>query len=491
MSEQNRLLIVSNRLPVTVQKAQQGLEVNTSSGGLVTALLPIFKAQGGVWIGWPGTEYDAEIENVLRHHCAPEYSMEPVFLTPAEIRHFYNGCCNEIFWPLFHDLQSRCDFNPLHWAVYRDVNEKFADAVERTMRRDDFLWIHDYHLMMLAECLRARSIRARLAYFHHVPFPPPDVFEKLPWRTEILRGLMRFNTVAFQTDRDRRNFISCLRRCMGQVKVRRSGEKFLVCAQGLHNEITTAPISIDFHGFSRSALKPEVCLRTSQIRQSLAGKRLILGVDRLDFTKGIPERLIAFRTLLEQRPDLHERVTLVQLVVPSREQINGYRDCKASVERLVSQINGEFGKPGWSPVSYLHRHVSCDELLAMYSAADVALITPLKDGMNLVAKEFCAVRNDEQGVLVLSEFAGAAAELNSGALLVNPYDAEGVASALRQALLMPEEEQRNRMRKMRRVIQCNNVFQWCKSICGHLSGEKTGPQLIIANRDSQSMARAV
>jgi alpha,alpha-trehalose-phosphate synthase [UDP-forming] len=491
MSEQTRLLIVSNRLPVTVQQAQDGFQVNTSSGGLVTALLPIFKAQGGVWVGWPGTEYDSEIESVLRNHCAPEYSMEPVFLTAAEIRHFYNGCCNEIFWPLFHDLQSRCDFNPLHWAVYRDVNEKFADAVERTMHRDDFLWVHDYHLMMLAECLRARSIRAKLAYFHHVPFPPPDVFEKLPWRTEILRGLMRFNTVAFQTDRDRRNFISCLRRCLGRVKLRRAHNRFLVCAAGLHSEITTAPISIDFHGFSAQAQEPEVCLRTRQIQESLAGKKLIVGVDRLDFTKGIPERLIAFRTLLEQRPDLHERVTLVQLVVPSREQITGYRDCKARVERLVSQINGEFGKPGWSPVSYLHRHVSCGELLAMYAAADVALVTPLKDGMNLVAKEFCAARNDEQGVLVLSEFAGAAAELDCGALLVNPYDAEGVASALRQALSMPEDEQRNRMRKMRRVLQCNNVFQWSKSICGHLSPEKAGPQLIIPHRESQSIARAV
>jgi len=264
-----------------------------------------------------------------------------------------------------------------------------------------------------------------------------------------------------------------------------------VCAQGLHSEITTAPISIDFQGFSRRAGKPEVCLRTSQIRESLAGKRLIVGVDRLDFTKGIPERLIAFRTLLEQRPELHERVTLVQLVVPSREEITGYRDCKARVERLVSQINGEFGKPGWSPVSYLHRHVSCEELLAMYSAADVALVTPLKDGMNLVAKEFCAARNDERGVLVLSEFAGAAAELKCGALLVNPYDAEGVASALRQALLMPQDEERNRMRKMRRTIQSSNVFQWSKSICGHLSGEKTGPQLIMPNGDSLSMARAV
>lgn len=489
MSEPNRLLIVSNRLPITVQQNRNRFEVQTSSGGLVTALLPVFKGRGGVWIGWPGTEYNSEIENVLRNQCAPDYSMEPVFLTPAEISHFYNGCCNEIFWPLFHDLQSHCDFNPVHWTVYRDVNEKFADSVERSMRRDDLIWVHDYHLMMLAECLRARSIRARLAYFHHVPFPPPDVFEKLPWRKEILRGLMRFNTVAFQTDRDRRNFIACLRRCLDRVRLRRNGGRYLVSAEGVHTEIATTPISIDFQGFAARALKPEVELRACAIRESMAGKRLILGVDRLDFTKGIPERLMAFRTLLEQRPDLHQRVTLVQLVVPSREGITGYRDCKARVERLVSEINGEFGRPEWSPVNYLHRHVSPDELLAMYRAADVALVTPLKDGMNLVSKEFCASRSDEKGVLVLSEFAGAAAELACGALLVNPYDAEGVAAALRQALAMPEEEQRYRMRKMRAVIQANNVFRWSKSICGHLTGDK--PQLVLPSSKSQSMAQAV
>ncbi|MGE5322956.1 MAG: alpha,alpha-trehalose-phosphate synthase (UDP-forming) [Actinomycetota bacterium] len=489
MIEQNRLLIVSNRLPITVQQNRNRFEVQTSSGGLVTALLPVFKDRGGVWIGWPGTEYNSEIEKVLRGQCAPEYSMEPVFLTAAEMRHFYDGCCNEILWPLFHDLQSRCDFNPVHWLVYRDVNEKFADAVERSMRRDDLVWVHDYHLMMLAECLRARSVRSRLAYFHHVPFPPPDVFEKLPWRTEILRGLMRFNTVAFQTDRDRRNFVACLRRCLGRVRLRRNGGRYLVSAEGVHCEVATTPISIDFEGFSTQALKPEVELRTREIQESLAGKRIILGVDRLDFTKGIPERLMAFRTLLEQRPDLHQRVTLVQLVVPSREGITGYRDCKARLERLVSQINGEFGRPEWSPVNYLHRHVPVDELLAMYRAADVALVTPLKDGMNLVSKEFCASRSDEKGVLVLSEFAGSADELGCGALLVNPYDAEGVAAALRQALAMPEEEQGHRMRKMRSVIQANNVFRWSKSICGHLAGEK--PQLVFPSRKSQSMAQAV
>lgn len=490
MSGQNRLLIVSNRLPITLEHTSDGFAVRPSSGGLVSALLPVFKARGGAWIGWPGTDREGAIENLLSRECTPDYMFEPVFLSASETIHFYDGCCNQIIWPLFHDLQSRCNFNPTYWIVYRDTNEKFADAVERIARRDDFIWIHDYHLMMLADCLRARGMRTRLAYFHHVPFPAPDVFEKLPWRKEILRALMHFNSVGFQTDRDRRNFLACLRRCLGDVKIRRNRGKFLVAAAGRHTEIATLPIGIDFDALAGAAVKLEVSLEMEEIKRSLSGKQLIVGVDRLDFTKGIPQRLLAFRTLLQSRPELQGMITLIQLVVPSREGVAMYRECRNEVERLVSDINGEFGHPGWIPVSYLHRHVSLNELLGLYRAADVALVTPIKDGMNLVAKEFCAARNDQQGVLVLSEFAGAAAELDSGALLVNPYDAEGVASAIYQALLMTEEEQRARMQKMRAVVQRNNVFKWCKSICGHFASEKVA-QLVAPLSQSRSIAQAV
>ncbi len=491
MSNLNRLVIVSNRLPVTIERTPKGVVVNPSSGGLVSALLPLFKAVGGVWIGWPGCDYGAETDSALRAECAPDSSFEPVFLTASEMTHFYNGCCNEIVWPLFHDLQSRCNFNPVHWSVYRDVNEKFADAVERATRRDDFVWVHDYQLMMLADCLRARGIHSMLSYFHHIPFPPADVFEKLPWRKEVLRGLLQFNRLGFQTDRDRRNFVGSLRRCLGTVKVRRRGNKFVVAAEGHHVEIATVPISIDFQALSANADRPEVKLRVNEIRRKMGDQRLVLGVDRLDFTKGISQRLIGFRTLLENKPELRGRVTLVQLIVPSREQITTYLDCRTEVEKLVSQINGEFGRPGWSPVNYLHRHVSREELLALYGAADVALVTPVKDGMNLVAKEFCAARNDERGILVLSEFAGAAAELNSGALLVNPYDAEGLASELHRGLNMPEEEQKTRMQKMRHRIRTNDVFAWCRSICGNLVVRKDQSELLLSSRESRSLAQAV
>ena len=466
MNHEGRLILVSNRLPVSVVRSSNGVEIQQSSGGLVSALLPLLKSSGGCWIGWPGADYDAEIESELQRESSAEFHLQPVFLSQSEKQYFYDGCCNEILWPLFHDLQSRCNFDPLYWSSYLEVNETFADAVERSARRNDFIWVHDYHLMLLADCLRSRGARWRMAYFHHIPFPPPDVFEKLPWRAEILRGLLRFSTLGFQTDRDRRNFFACLRRCLSGVQIKKIGARFLVSVEGRHTEAATFPISIDYERLACDSGSAEVLAEADQIRRDFSDRKLILGIDRLDYTKGIPERLIAFRTLLEQRPELRGQVALVQVTVPSREQIPKYQECKIAVERLVSEINGAFGGPGWAPVTYIHRSVPYSHLLGLYRAAHVALVTPLKDGMNLVAKEFCAARSDEQGVLVLSEFAGAAVELCRGALLVNPYDFEGVASALHEALRMPEFQQKSRMQAMRRMVQGSDVYRWCKNCCG-------------------------
>ncbi|HKW76959.1 MAG TPA: trehalose-6-phosphate synthase [Terriglobales bacterium] len=465
MNREGRLILVSNRLPVTVARTAGEVEIQPSSGGLISALLPLLKTCGGCWIGWPGTDHDAAIDVALRSEGGADFQLEPVFLSRSEKQCFYDGCCNEILWPLFHDLQSRCNFDPLYWSSYLEVNETFADAVELVAARNDFVWVHDYHLMLLADCLRSRGVRARVAYFHHIPFPPPDVFEKLPWRAEILRGLLRFSALGFQTDRDRRNFFACVRRYLHSVQIKRIGGRFRVSAEGRSTEAGTFPISIDYERLARESRSPEILAEAAQIRRDFSDRKLILGIDRLDYTKGIPERLIAFRTLLEQRPELRGQVALLQVTVPSREQIPKYQECKIAVERLVSEINGEFGGPGWAPVTYVHRSVPHSRLLALYRAAHVALVTPLKDGMNLIAKEFCAARSDEQSVLVLSEFAGSAVELSSGALLVNPYDFEGVAAALYEALGMPEFNQRIRMQAMRRMVQANDVFRWRRNCC--------------------------
>lgn len=466
MNGSGRLIVVSNRLPVTIERQGGDLLAKPSSGGLVSALLPAFQENGGCWVGWPGTAYDPGIAHVLRTECAPEYSFEPVFLSENETECFYHGCSNEIIWPLFHDLQTRCNFDPAYWTVHLEAIRKFASTVLRTARKDDFIWVHDYHLMMLGEALRERGVRNTLAYFHHIPFPPPDIFEKLPWRSEILRGLLQFSLIGFQTVRDRRNFLACVRRCLAGARIRRAGARTVVRAEGRCAAAGTFPIGIDFRSYAEDAARPEVEARAAEIRGSLEGMKIVLGLDRLDYTKGVPQRLAGFRALLAGRPELRGRVVLLQLVVPSRETIPQYRDLREVIERMVSEINGEFSRPGWTPIAYLHRSVPRTELLALYRAADVALITPLKDGMNLVAKEFCAARVDELGVLVLSEFAGSAEQLGENALLVNPYDSEGMAALLERALRMDADEQRARMQRMREVVRAKDVFHWCRSICG-------------------------
>jgi trehalose 6-phosphate synthase/phosphatase len=463
----SRLIVVSNRLPFSVEEQNGNIALRPSGGGLVTALLPVLRESGGCWIGWTGSDSDVHIPQALNQCAGPNYSFEPLSLSTAEKTCFYQGCCNQIIWPLFHGMPSRCDFDPAYWDSYCAVNEKFADAVEHTWRSDDFVWVHDYHLMLLADCLRARGLRYRMGYFHHIPFPHPDILEKLPWRNELLRSMLRFNTIGFQTVRDRRNFVACARRFLRNVRVRAVGGKLLVRSENQSATVGTYPISIDYEEFASAAADPATVAAASQIRGDLDGRQVILGIDRLDYTKGILERLKSFETLMATTPDLRGRVSMVQIVVPSREEIGEYQQLKLAIERRVSQINGEYATPGWVPVHYLYRHLSRLELIAFYRAADVALVTPLKDGMNLVAKEFCACRVDERGVLILSEFAGAAAELKGGALIVNSYDTDGVAEALYRALRMDEREQRTRMHAMRDSIRDHDVFYWSRSFCAH------------------------
>ena len=459
-----RLIVVSNRLPVTVRRSGGEFSLESSGGGLVSALAPVLSETGGCWIGWTGTDFDKSLaEAVADWSARRNYHLEPVFLTPEENASYYRGFSNEIIWPLFHGLPSRCHFHSTYWDGYCRVNEKFADAVELVAGTSDFIWVQDYHLMMLARDLRARHIVQRLGYFHHIPFPPPDIFETLPWRSQVLRGLLQFDVLGFQTPRDRRNFVECLHRCLPRVQVSGIGERLLARLEGQWSSIGTYPISIDYRNFCSEASEPAVTAAAEQMRQRFSATQVILGVDRLDYTKGIPERLTAFQRLLETNPELCGRVTMIQIVVPSREDIPEYMQLRLHIETLVSKINGEYTRPGWVPIHYFHRSFPRKELIAFYRAADVALVTPLRDGMNLVAKEFCAARIDNRGALVLSEFAGAAAELQNGALLVNPHDIDTVASVLARALRMTESEQSLRMQRMRSHLESHNVFHWSQS----------------------------
>ena len=462
-----RLVVVSNRLPYVFKRDGGRWRTEHGAGGLVSALLPVLRDRGGAWIGWPGTpETDAELAAaVAAAGNEIGFSLQPVLLDENAVQDFYHGFANEIIWPLFHDLKSLCNFEPGYWRTYKEVNRKFAETVLTDCgAASDFIWVHDYHLMNVAAELRALGCRSKIGFFLHIPFPPPDIFFNLPWRLTLLNALLQYDLIGLQTVRDRRNFIQCLRELMSDVSVQGKGPVVTLTVENRTLRLGSFPISIDYNAFMRQAATEEVAHRAQELHRLLPKRKLVLGVDRLDYTKGIPQRLQAFRTALERYPELRERLSLIQVVVPSRELIPEYHELKTRIEQLVGQINGNFMRPGgWVPVWYAYGSLSRTDLLAYYRAADMALITPLKDGMNLVAKEYCACSIEEDCVLILSEFAGAAAQLQRGALLVNPYDIEGVADTLHRAFTMSEEERRARMRRLRRSIRESDIFWWVDS----------------------------
>jgi trehalose 6-phosphate synthase/phosphatase len=455
------LVLVSNRIPLTISSENGKLTGHPSSGGLVSALEPLLKEHGGLWVGSGGTEDSPEIRKILKQASGENpYKYVPLFLTEEEQSKFYEGFSNEIIWPLFHDLQSRCNFDPSYWEFYERVNDKFADAVEEASKPGDLIWIHDYQLMQVGKILRDRRPKARLAFFLHIPFPSPDIFAKLPWRQQVLEDLLAHDLIGVQTGRDQRNLISCLRCFVPGVSVSGRGESRQVMTKRGQTHIEAFPISIDYRSFAEQSSSASVIERAQQIKTKTHDIRIAVGVDRLDYTKGIPERLKAFGNFLRSYPEFHRKVELIQIVVPSREHIPRYDQLKREVERLVTHVNGEFSEPGWVPINYIYRSVPREELVAIYRTADVALITSLKDGMNLVAKEYCAAQTESNGALVLSEFAGAAPELRLGAILVNPYDEVGVAAALKQALEMKPEDRRRRMLRLRQQIRQADIHTW-------------------------------
>ena len=458
---EGRLINVSNRLPVEIKNRSGHPRLSRSAGGLATALDSVWRDQHGIWVGWAGAADSATAESLLQKAARGRtYGFKAVAISREEVSKFYSGFANEIIWPLFHDMPSRCDFDPEYWEVYQRVNRRFAQVTAEIATAKDVIWAHDYHLMLMGRYLRETGSLANAGFFLHIPFPAPDIFEKLPWRKPILRALLQYDLLGFQTDRDRYNFLSCLERILPEAEVSRGEFDNGVALDGHRTRAGTFPISIAFEEFASHAASREVEAAANQLRHELTHRFLVLGVDRLDYTKGIPERLRAFRILLRRFPELRHRVTLLQVVVPSREDIPNYKELRREVELLVSQINGEFTDAGWVPIHYMHRSLTRRQLLAYYRAADSLLVTSLKDGMNLVAKEFCAAQVDECGVVIISEFTGAAAELQHGALVINPYDLAGVAEAIHRACVMPVEEKRLRMRLLRDIVRTYNVQSW-------------------------------
>lgn len=458
------MVVVSNRLPVTVSKKGEGWQFQESTGGLVAAFGPILRRWGGVWVGWPGADSSDGLADELEAQSKKiGYNLKGVNLSPDEREKFYLGFSNEVIWPLFHDLQNFCNFNAEYMAAYKDVNKKFADAVAEMHKVGDYVWVQDYHLMDVARAMRAGGWDGSVGFFLHIPFPPPDIFLKLPWRRDILEAFLQYELVGFQTPRDQLNFVNCIEALFPDVTVRSVGAFQQLSSGGRIIRIGSFPISIDTQALIEQAASDDVTRRMEKIRARLPNRQFILGVDRLDYTKGIPSKLRAFRSALERFPNLHQRVSLIQILSPSREGIPRYHELKSEVERLVGRINGQFTDSGWVPIHYIYRNMEQADVLAWYRAADVALVTPLKDGMNLVAKEYVACKNQEPGVLILSEFAGSATQMRAGALLVNPYNLEEVAEAIHHALTMPEAERTKRLDRLKKNVKEEDIFWWVDS----------------------------
>ncbi|MGH8523289.1 MAG: alpha,alpha-trehalose-phosphate synthase (UDP-forming), partial [Gammaproteobacteria bacterium] len=462
----NRLIVVSNRLPVVFRTGDDGrLRSEPGSGGLVTALAPVLRDRGGIWIGWPGTTAGrGEIDRAVADASEQlGYALKPVILSAAEIQGFYHGFANEILWPLFHDLEMLCNYEPRYWQTYREANRRFAEMICETAQAGDFLWIHDYHLMGVAAELRRLGVKSRIGFFLHVPFPPLDTFLKLPWGMSLIKELLECDLIGLQTLRDQRNLVQCLQFLCKEIQVQAKGEVVKATTRDREVKIGHFPISIDYQAFHTQAANPLVANKVEALRDRLSDRKLIFSVDRLDYTKGIPYRLQAFRSALARYPALRGRISLLQVVVPSRVNIPEYAKLKTAIEQLVGEINGEWARPGdWLPVWYVFGCLSRLDLVTYYRAADISLVTPLKDGMNLVAKEYCACSTDETGVLILSEFAGAAEQLGSSALLINPCDTEGMAEAIYRAYGMTGDERRRRMHRLQQSIRKHDVFWWAE-----------------------------
>jgi trehalose 6-phosphate synthase len=449
-------VVVANRLPVDLERGPDGTEHwRRSPGGLVTALEPMLRSRRGAWVGWPGLA-DAETEPFEEDGLV----LHPVTLTAEDVEAYYEGFSNATLWPLYHDVVAPPEFHRHWWQAYVRVNERFARATAEVAAEGATVWVQDYQLQLLPGVLRAMRPDLRIGFFLHIPFPPVELFMQLPWRTRIVEGLLGADLVGFHTRGGARNFRFLATRLAGAVGSReRSG----LTVGDRSVQVGAFPISIDSRALDALSRTPEVIKRAAEIRAELGEpRRLILGVDRLDYTKGIDVRLRAFEELLDEGRVAVPATVLLQIATPSRERVDHYRRMRADIEQTVGRINGEHGEVGHPPVHYLHRSLPREELVAFYLAADVMLVTPLRDGMNLVAKEYVACRHDDGGVLVLSEFTGAAHELTS-ALLVNPHDLDGVKATLSRALELEPAEARRRMRALRRQVLRNDVDRWART----------------------------
>lgn len=461
-----KTIIVSNRLPIKISEENKKLVYKPSEGGLATGLGSIFKEGNNLWVGWPGlavskTSHKKDIvENLDKEH------MKPVFLSAQEVEDFYEGFSNETLWPNFHYFNQYAVYDEDLWKAYQRVNKKFAKEVEAVAEDGDTLWIHDYQLLLLPQLIREKMPNSTIGFFLHIPFPSYESFRLLPWRRELLNGMLGSDFLGFHTYDDMRHFLSSVNRLAG---LGNDNGKITV-----GNRIVKAdslPMGIDYDKYALSAASPDTLEREVRYRTSIGEAKIMLSIDRLDYSKGIPQRLKAFELFLERFPNFREKVSMLMVVVPSRDTVPKYKQLKDEIELLVGRINGKFGRMNWTPIHYFYRSFPLSALSAFYRMAHVALVTPMRDGMNLVCKEYIASRLDKKGVLILSEMAGASKEL-SDAIIINPNNIDQMVDAMHEAMTMPEEQQMQQMENMQDSLKRYNIHAWVKLFMEQLDSVK-------------------
>lgn len=477
----SKLVIVSNRLPVKTERRDGKLVFTPSVGGLATGLGSFYRSRDSVWIGWPGIATDelTEQDRVYTNQQLEKKNCHPAFLSQQDLNEYYYGFCNKTIWPLFHYFPLYTSYADSFWRAYERVNAAFCETVVDTAEPGDTIWIQDYHLLLLPGLIRERLPKAKIGFFLHIPFPSSEVFRLLPWRTTLLNHLLGADLVGFHTYDYVRHFLASVRRILGYSQISASS---LVIAVG--DRVVKAdafPMGIDYEHFARTATEPETERKRDQLRDKIGDRKVILSVDRLDYTKGLTQRLDAFDLFLDEFPQYRGKVTLVLKVIASRAAIDQYQQLKKRLDARVGRINGKHGSLDWMPVWYLYRFLPERELVALYNLADVALLTPLRDGMNLIAKEFLAAKLRANGMLILSEMAGAAKELPES-LLVNPNNLGEIAAAINTALTMSEDEQIERIQLMQKRIQRYDVVRWAEDFIEKLSSVKHMQSRLDARR---------
>jgi trehalose 6-phosphate synthase/phosphatase len=453
----SKTIIVSNRLPVKISKTDNEYILSTSEGGLATGLGSIYKQGDNKWIGWPGIEINEKEDQDKVSAQLAELSLDPVFLNQEEINQYYEGFSNDVLWPVFHYYVSTYSvYKQSNWEYYQAVNQKFAEAVLKIAEPGDVIWIHDYQLLLLPALIRKELPDVSIGFFQHIPFPSNELFRLIPWRKELLEGMLGADLIGFHTFDDVRHFLGAVTRVLpvnASANVLTVDERLVVAE--------SFPMGIDNEKYASLPLQKAVLEQKALIKETFKNSKLILSIDRLDYSKGILQRLQAFEQLLQQYPEYCEKVTLYMIVVPSRDSVPQYAHLRDEIDKRVGNINALYRKMDWTPIHYYYRSFPIEMLSALYSSADVCLVTPLRDGMNLVSKEYVASRVNNDGVLILSEMAGASKELID-AVIVNPNNSGEVCNAIIEALNMPLDEQKRRMKQMRQLVAKFNITHWVK-----------------------------